>query len=168
MEQCWVKFCCKMACVAEIYRFGARALAQGAKIWGFDRRVPSCDKKLPYIASTSEKTEESTTKALDFYFNVGYSVFRKQLSSQRYVPISAGPCAHATKPWKITRFGQNRLGNSRTTFRARAINFSRGDIAPQTHTYSESPFQGLSEYIWVWGSTCPHCGDMGSRSPKPP
>ena len=88
-------------------------------------------------------------EALDFYFNVGYSVFRKQLSSQRHVPISAGSCAHATKSWKITRFGQNWLGNSRTTFRAQAIFFSRGDIAPLTRIYSESPFQGLSEYIWV-------------------
>ena len=88
-------------------------------------------------------------EALDFYFNVGCLVFRKQLSSQRHVPILARLCAHATKSWKITRFCQNRLGNSRTTFHARAIDFSRGDIAPLTHTYSESPFQGLSEYIWV-------------------
>ena len=82
-------------------------------------------------------------EALDFYFSVGCSVFRKQLSSQRHVPISAGLCAHATKSWKITRFGQNQLGKSQTTFRARAIIFSRGDIAPLTYTYHESPFQGL-------------------------
>ena len=62
-------------------------------------------------------------EALDFYFNVSCSVFRKQLSSQRHVPISARLCAHAKKSWKITCFGQNQLGNSRTTFRAQAIIF---------------------------------------------
>ena len=87
--------------VAEVHHFGVCTRAWGAKTLVFDCRVPSCNKNWSNIASTSEKTEETTTKALDLLFNVGYSIFELLLSLQRYVPITVGCSARASWDRKI-------------------------------------------------------------------
>ena len=46
--------------------------------------------KFANIAPLSEKSEENSTKALDLYFNMRYSVLGMLPPSQRYVAIVAG------------------------------------------------------------------------------
>ena len=153
-----------MAHVAKFHRFSARMRARGSRILTVVCHFAT--KIDPTLLQLQKKLRRILRKLLNSTLTWAIQFSE---SSFHHRDMFQSRQSHATKSWKITWFGQNRLRNSRTTFRTRAIIFSRGDIAPPpTHTYSESPFQGLSEYIWVWGSTSPHCGDMGSRTLKLP
>ena len=95
-----------MAHDSQNWQLDARARALQNAIFG--RRGPFCNKNWPNIAFTSEKSEETTTKALGLYFNVGYLVFEKHLSWKRYVPI--------TTRWFGPQKPRNSAPNLQSTF----------------------------------------------------